>query len=113
MPLRRIVILATLALAVTAAPASADITISNVDAKPADTKAGATTNFTLSFDIAGSEGIRDLDVALPAGLLGNPNTPGKCTGEQFDSGSCPANSQVGEQTVQATLLLVPTTVQGK
>src|SRR3982750_2984838 len=89
---------ACLALLVPAA-ARADITVSNVQAKPADTKAGAHSDFTLSFDLGGSETIRDLDVNLPPGLLGNPNNATRCTQAQFSSDSCPATSKVGTQTV--------------
>jgi hypothetical protein len=86
-----------------AAPAQADITVTNVKAAPADTKAGGHSDFTLSFDLGGSESIKDLDVNLPAGLLGNPNNAARCTQAQFDSDSCPAESQVGTQTVNVTV----------
>jgi hypothetical protein len=114
---RRLTLLALVIFALAAAPAQADLTVANVKAEPTGmppvTKAGGHPDFTLSFDLGGSESIKDLDVNLPAGLLGNPNTPGKCTAEQFDSGSCPPESQVGEQSVTATILLVPTDVPGK
>jgi hypothetical protein len=58
----------------------------------------------LSFDLGGSESIRDLDVNLPAGLIGNPNNAGKCTQDQFSNDSCPPQSKVGTQTVNITLL---------
>ena len=86
------------------AAAQADITVTNVQAKPASTKAGANSDFTLSFDLGGSETIRDLDATLPAGLIGNPNNAGKCTQAQFSSDSCPPQSKVGNQTVNITLL---------
>ena len=76
--------------------------MSNVKAAPADTKAGAHSDFTLSFDLGGSETIKDLDVNLPAGLLGNPNNAAKCTMDQFNGDACPAESQVGTQTVNST-----------
>jgi hypothetical protein len=114
MPLRP-ALLAALCLALLApAAARADITVSNVQAKPADTKAGANSDFTLSFDLGGSETIRDLDVNLPPGLLGNPNNATRCTQAQFSSDSCPATSQVGTQTVNVTAgALVNSDAQGQ
>src|SRR4051812_4185296 len=113
MPIRRIALLTFAILVLAAAPAQADITVSNVAAAPADTKAGGHSDFTLSFDLGGSEKIKDLDVNLPAGLLGNPNAPGKCTEEQFQSDSCPPASKVGTQTVNVTVILLPTDVSGE
>jgi hypothetical protein len=96
------------------AAAHADITVSNVQAKPADTKAGANSDFTLSFDLGGSETIRDLDVNLPPGLLGNPNNAAKCTQAQFASDSCPPQSKVGTQTVTLRLLgVIPGSFDGE
>src|SRR3954454_15104406 len=103
MPIRRIALLALTLIAVAAAPAQADFTVTNVQAAPADTKAGGHSDFTLAFDLGGSESIKDLDVNLPAGLLGNPNAPTKCTIDQFNSDSCPPESKVGTQTVNVTV----------
>src|SRR5947208_2108044 len=113
MPLRRSILTAICVALIAPAAANADITVSNVQAKPADTKAGANSDFTLSFDLGGSETIRDLDVNLPPGLLGNPNNAAKCTQDQFSSDSCPATSQVGTQTVNVTAgILIATDTQG-
>src|SRR3954452_5380251 len=110
---RRIALLALAISAIAAAPAHADITVSNVKAAPAETKAGAHSDFTLSFDLGGSESIKDLDVNLPAGLLGTPNNAAKCTQAQFDSDTCPPESQVGTQTVNVTSPgLVPSDASG-
>jgi hypothetical protein len=107
MPLRA-ALLALFVVLLAPASASADITVSSVQAKPASTNAGANSDFTLSFNLGGSESIRDLDVNLPAGLIGNPNNAGKCTQDQFANDQCPAQSKVGAQTVNATLLGVIT-----
>src|SRR3954468_921545 len=113
MPIRRIALLAATFIAVAAAPAQADFTVTNVKAAPADTKAGAHSDFTLSFDLGGSESIQDLDVNLPAGLLGNPNNAARCTQAQFDGDMCPPESQVGTQTVSVTVLgFAPSTADG-
>src|SRR3954447_7033155 len=113
MPLRPALLAALCAALLAPAAAHADITVSNVQAKPADTKAGANSDFTLSFDLGGSETIRDLDVQLPPGLLGNPNNAAKCTQAQFSSDSCPAQSKVGTQTVTIRLLgVIPDSFSG-
>src|SRR3954469_5422270 len=113
MHLRRLTLLAFAIALLAAAPDQADITVTNVHAASADTQAGGDSDFTLSFDVGGSEAIKDLDVNLPAGLLGNPNAPTKCTPEQFNGAPCPATSKVGTQTVNVTLLVLPTDVSGE
>src|SRR3954447_6044779 len=111
---RRIALLALAISAIAAAPAQADITISNVQAKPADTKAGGNSDFTLSFDLGGSETIKDLDVNLPPGLLGNPNSATRCSQAEFNADSCPATSKVGTQTVNLTILgFLPSDASGE
>jgi hypothetical protein len=112
MPLR-ITLVTLAALALFSAPAQADITVSNVSAKPTDTTAGAHKDFTLSFDLGGSETIRDLDVNLPAGLLGNPNNAAKCSQADFDNDACPAASKVGTQTVNVRVLGLPSAASGE
>src|SRR3954447_374130 len=114
MPLRRTLVVAISLALLAPAAARADITVSNVSAKPADAKAGANSDFTLSLDLGGSETIRDLDVNLPPGLLGNPTAAAKCTQAQFSSDSCPPQSKVGAQTVTLRLLgVIPGTFNGE
>jgi hypothetical protein len=44
-----------------------------------------------AFDYGGAEDdVKDLTVRLPAGLLGNPLVPARCTPEQFAADACPA-----------------------
>jgi hypothetical protein len=113
MPLR-ITLLVLAILAIAAGPAQADITVSNVNAKPANMKAGASSDFTLSFDLGGSESIRDLDLNLPAGLIGNPNNAAQCSQADFNNDSCPAASKVGTQTVNVTVAgLLPSNASGE
>src|SRR3954469_17824853 len=102
MPLRPTLV-ALAALLFAAPAAQADITVSNVSAKPANVKAGANSDFTLSFDLGGSESIRDLDLNLPAGLIGNPNNAAQCSQADFENDSCPPESQVGTQVVNVTV----------
>jgi hypothetical protein len=68
-------------------------------------------------DFGGGE-VRDLTVGLPPGLIGNPNATPLCTVAQLDGDNCPANTQVGAVSANATLhvldpiLNVPATVNG-
>jgi hypothetical protein len=85
-----------------------------LSAQPADTQAGANSDFTINMPFTGSgpgDSVRDLTVHLPPGLIGNPTATPLCTLAQFQTGaagSCPASTQVGEVTVNATLnLLAP------
>ena len=79
-----------------------------LSAQPADSQAGANSDFTINMPFTGSgpnDSVRDLTVHLPPGLIGNPTATPLCTLEQFQTGptgSCPAASQVGEVTVNAT-----------
>src|SRR3954447_20929917 len=112
MPLRIALLTAAIA-ALFAAPAQADIALSNVKTTPTNAKAGQKTDFTLSFDLTGSESIKDLDLNLPAGLTGNPNSPAKRTEDQIKADACPADSQVGTQTVNVTVVVLPVDVNGR
>src|SRR5919199_942113 len=103
-----------LAVAVTvlaAVPASAHAAITITDAKiqPSTTAAGAHPNLTvdLSFDLSPtSDDLRDLEVTLPQGLVGNPKAADRCSEADFQADSCPAASKLGTTTVTA----VPTIV---
>jgi hypothetical protein len=120
MDLRRIITFAgflLIALSTLAAPASASFSVDSPTASPTDPRAAAHSNFTIAFQLGGDEKIKDLDVELPPGLVGNPNaTSARCTEAQLASDGCPAASTVGSTTIQAdaTLILVPVpiTAQG-
>src|SRR3954447_9011192 len=70
-----LVLLGTL---VTAASAQGALNLQNPVAAPADTNAGHHSNFNLSFNIAGTDHIKNLVTELPAGLVGNPQAAGFC-----------------------------------
>jgi hypothetical protein len=100
---------AALACLVAAPTANAAIGFGpGLSAQPADTQAGANSDFTINMPFTGSgpdDSVRDLTIHLPPGLIGNPTATPLCTTAQFASGatgSCPASSQVGEVTVNAT-----------
>jgi hypothetical protein len=94
-----------------AAPASAlgAIGFTNLSAEPADTQAGANSDFTIGMGFTGSgpeDSVRDLTIHLPPGLIGNPLATPLCTLAEFQTGSegsCPDASQVGTVTVTAEM----------
>jgi hypothetical protein len=95
-----------------------------LSAQPADTQAGANSDFTIDMPFTGSgadDSVRDLTVHLPPGLIGNPTATPLCTLAEFQAGSegsCPDASQVGEVTVNASLdvlgipVALPTPITG-
>jgi hypothetical protein len=64
----------------------------------------------MPFTASGSDdSVKDLTVHLPPGLIGNPTATPLCTLAQFQTGSqgsCPAESRVGEVTVNASVSLL-------
>jgi hypothetical protein len=118
---RRRVLLAACAAAVlatvAAAPARAAVTISAFHVTPASTAAGAHSDVTIatSFDYGStpSDGVRDLAVTLPPGMLGNPTVTPRCSQAAFAADSCPADTAVGTVSVVAQLAgLLETTSPG-
>ncbi len=93
-----IALLATLAgvgVCPSAAQAAFGITLDG--AAPTNTTAGAHSNVVIdmSFPDAGQD-VRDLDIEMPAGLVGNPNaTNAICTIAQFSGDNCPSAAKVG------------------
>lgn len=86
----------TVAIGFGAADAAA-ITVSNVQALPANNAAGANSDLVLSFDLAGGK-LKDLTIHLPPGLVGNPLATTTCTEAQLNASACPAASKVGTIT---------------
>ena len=46
------------------------------------------------------ENVKDIEVTLPPGLIGNPSATPQCTDEQLFGNACPAASQVGVTTLR-------------
>jgi hypothetical protein len=91
------------------------IGITGVRAAPDDPRAGAHSNFTLSFNVSNpGDHLKDLTVDLPTGLLGNPMATTQCTEAQLNADACPADSQVGTTTTNVTVdpLGLPLSVPG-
>jgi hypothetical protein len=115
-PLRRIAALALslLALGVWAAPATAadefeKFAIESVFAELSDKQAGAHADMTIGVVMTrkGDEPyarVRDIEIELPPGVIGNPQAVPRCTAEQLGSGNedsaCPFESQVGMTLVR-------------
>lgn len=84
------------------------------DGVTAETQAGAHPyQATTTFEVRGGDDpggsvsgfIRDLDISLPPGFIGNPETTPKCSREQFgnlvaERGTCPPGSQVGVASIE-------------
>ena len=108
---------ATAGLLALVGPASAHaLALTGLSAQPASppdgtTQAGANTDFNINVAFAAGD-VENLRIGLPPGLVGNPLATVKCTSAQLQSNSCPAASQVGETTVNATITVtaIPVTL---
>lgn len=99
-------------------PASAHaLELSDLEVKPAappagTLQAGANSDYEINVAFDG-EYVQNLRIGLPPGVAGDPGTTVKCTPTQLQANACPAESQVGETTVNATVLfLVTLNIQG-
>jgi hypothetical protein len=106
-----------LAVLLGAAGQAKAIGITGVSAAPDDARAGAHSNFNLSFNVANpSDQLKDVTVDLPTGLLGNPMSTTQCTEAQLNADACPADSQVGTTTTSVYAIVaglpVPLDVPG-
>ena len=100
------------ALGFAAPGALAAYEVTNVAAGPASDLAGANSDFSISFDLAGGQA-RDLVIHLPPGLVGNPLATTTCTEDQLNADNCPAASAVGTIANNVTILgAVPQTANG-
>ncbi|HEX8123245.1 MAG TPA: hypothetical protein VF549_18475 [Solirubrobacteraceae bacterium] len=108
--MRRLLLLTTAAALVAAAPAAA-FEVAVPTAAPADVKAGQHSDVKLRIEPKGGQ-VKDIDIHFPAGLVGDPNATERCTIQQFESNSCPPETQVGTSKTEATVLGVPQTLDG-
>ena len=112
-----VVMAACLALA---PAANAAFGFQGLAAAPTNTNAGANSDFNVHIGFTSpAEDVKDLIVALPPGLVGDPTATPVCTLAQLQADSCPAGSQVGTVTTNANAhllnplpLTVPLTVDG-
>lgn len=107
--------------------ASASVGINFFRATPSTTQAGGHPDFNVAFGLTSHQSIlnpcdcndaRNVDVHLPAGLIGNPHATPQCNIAQFASDQCPVDSQLGiavpevastegQRTRAATLFVSP------
>jgi hypothetical protein len=112
---RRISIaVALVALIALATSAQASIPVLNVSAEPTNTKERIKpARFAIHFELGGSEHIKDLTQRLPKGLEVNALFP-TCPKATFLADGCPANTQAGTTTVNATVLgFLPQDITGR
>jgi hypothetical protein len=100
--------------------AHAALGFQGLSASPTDQTAGAHSDVSIHIGFTGAtDNVKDLTVGLPPGLVGDPTATPLCTVSQLQSDSCPAATQVGTVTAQATVhlanplpLTLPLTVNG-
>jgi hypothetical protein len=98
------------------AAALADISGATVSVTPSTTAAGAHPDVTVDekFTYSGSDSVKDTTLHFPPGLIGNPLATPLCPQASFQADTCPANTQVGTTSVNATVFgLLPTVSDGK
>ena len=102
---------AALAIMVAAPAAAQAITVTGT-AAPTNPAAGAHSDVNIHVAFGGGQ-VKDLTVALPPGLVGDPNATPLCTVAELNAAACPANTQVGAVTANALLVAVPISVNGE
>jgi len=92
------------ALLIFGAPAQAAFGLTDLTAEPADTAAGANSDFNISLQITdpGAD-LKDLTIHLPPGLVGNPLATTTCSEQQLAADACPSASDVGDVSNDVTL----------
>jgi hypothetical protein len=98
------------------AQASADVTMTDFKVEPASKQGGGHPDVTITQTFSysnGSDSVKDAFLRLQPGLLGNPQNAAFCTQQQFTADGCPADSLVGSVVVDAKVLLLPITNNGK
>jgi hypothetical protein len=103
---RRLIGTLAVAAALLILPASAQaLGLSNLSAAPADTQAGAHSDFHIHMGFSGGQ-VKDLTVGLPPGMVGNPNATLKCTVTELNGDNCPDNTVVGSVTANVSVTLL-------
>ena len=94
------------------ASAAADVTLTDFKVEPSSLQGGGHPDVTItqsfSYGDSTSDSVKDAFVRLPPGLLGNPQSAGFCSQEQFSADNCSEDSIIGSVQVTAhTVLLGP------
>jgi hypothetical protein len=105
-----VIVLCVAGLLMAAASAQASVTLTSFTTSPSTTQAGGHPDVTVAANFRYSDstdGLKGLQVYLPAGLLGNPSVVTACSSAQLASDSCPASSKVGTVSVTARAVGLP------
>jgi len=104
------VVFALAGIASLTAPVASAFTIYSYSSTPSTTQAGGHPNININFEIedysddsghpnpklpCGCNNAKNLDIYLPAGVIGNPHATPKCSNADFARETCPADSQIG------------------
>ena len=83
-------------------------------AKPETLVAGGHPDLALkmSFPDSATDPTKNVNVDLPAGMIGNPGATDICHVEEINAGGCPTNTQIGEVEVSAKVALSGTFLEG-
>ncbi|MGK2936406.1 MAG: hypothetical protein ACSLFR_01175 [Solirubrobacteraceae bacterium] len=113
--MQRLLVMAAIAVGLVlsaAGPAMAIPSLSSAQITPADTTAGAHEDVTIRFDIddlgptgAPGDDLRDLDLLLPPGLVGDPGAAPECAFADLERDGCDPASRVGTTEIRADLKL--------
>lgn len=113
--MRRMLLTAGFAVALTLSTAGQALAIpslSGAQITPANLQAGAHADTTIRFDVddlgqtrAPGDDVRDLDLLLPPGHIGDYGAAPKCGFEDLRRDRCPAASRVGSTVIRADLAL--------
>jgi hypothetical protein len=99
-------LVAASAFALSAAPASAGVSLDEFSVTPAGAAAGGHPDVTILQRMSYStraDDVRDSFVRLAPGLLGNPQNADFCGPDAFAADTCPARSQVGTVAAKVTV----------
>jgi hypothetical protein len=102
----RALLLSLALLLLAPAAAQADFGFSG-SLEPDQPQAGAHSDVVITTTFTGDENPDRVVLRFPPGLVGNPSAAERCPLTTFRSGTCPANTQVGSVTGQATLFGLP------
>jgi hypothetical protein len=102
--------IAALGAAALPAAAGATVSVTSFSVTPSTTQAGGHPDLTVDTSLASdpdTDDVKSLRVVLPQGLVGDPNSAGRCSQSAFAADACPSDSKVGTTTVTATVLGIP------
>lgn len=91
--------------------AAGEPALADVEAKPASPQAGARANFDVGFrlrdlgDPTGGDDLRDLELQLPAGLLGAITAADECTFADLRANRCAAATRLGRLSTDVSFRL--------